>query len=176
MDLPGWEERFKTEQTPKPPSQVVADVAKSLSPGTALDLACGAGRHALWLARQGWNVTAVDGSPSAIGALRELAQGLLVTALVADLEKHEYRIEPSAWDLIVISLYLQRDLFEPAKQGLKPGGVLIAITLLEEDEPRLHRLARGELAAFVAGWEVLHSFEGRRERHSVAEIAARRPK
>ena len=46
-----------------------------------------------------------------------------VEALVADLEKSEYRIERSSWDLIVISHYLQRNLIEPAKSGVKPGGV-----------------------------------------------------
>ena len=172
MDAPDWEERYKLERKPSPPSQLVVDVADGLPPGRALDLACGTGRHALWLARKGWQVTAVDASPSAIATVRDLAGDLPLDAQVADLEKHEFTIQPAAWDLIVISLYLQRDLFEPAKRGLRQGGVLIAITLLEEEgEPKPYRVRRGELVGYFQGWEVLHSFEGQRNEHAVAEIA-----
>jgi SAM-dependent methyltransferase len=145
-----------------------------MPPGRALDLACGTGRHALWLARMGWQVTAVDVSPTAIAALRELAGGLPIDTLVADLEKNEFMIQPAAWDLIVISLYLQKDLFAPAKEGLRDRGVLIAVTLLEDGGSTRHRLAPEELTAYFSGWEILHSFEGRRRSHAVAEIAVRK--
>lgn len=140
-------------------------------PGRALDLACGTGRHALWLASEGWSVTAVDGSAAAIGILREQIGGLAIEARIADLERHEYTIAPVAWDLVVISLYLQRDLFEPAKLGVKPGGVLVAITLLAEGaEPPRYRLLPGELKATFDGWEILDYSEERGQ----ARIAARR--
>src|SRR5512132_4179511 len=100
------------------PTRLLAETAIHLKPGRALDLACGSGRNAVWLADHGWRVTAVDRSPISIPA---------VDSHVADLEKHEYAIEPAAWDLIVVSYYLQRDLFEPVKRGLKPGGVALVI-------------------------------------------------
>jgi 2-polyprenyl-3-methyl-5-hydroxy-6-metoxy-1,4-benzoquinol methylase len=59
---------------------------QNVPPGRALDLACGSGRHSRWLAERGWQVTGID---------REQA----------DLEAHEYRVEPGAWDLIVCWLY-----------------------------------------------------------------------
>ena len=60
------------------------------APGRALDLACGSGRNARWLIERGWNVTAVDIETPEIPGAR---------CLRADLERHEYRIEPDVWDL-----------------------------------------------------------------------------
>jgi tellurite methyltransferase len=178
MDLPGWEQRHREEslREPVPPIAFITEIVRSLPPGKALDLACGTGRHALWLARQGWSVTAVDGSPAAIGILKEQIGKLAIETRIADLEQ-QYPIELAAWDLVLISLYLQRDLFEPAKHGVKPGGVLVAITLLAENaDPPPHRLLPGELKMYFAGWEILDYFEGRvGESSSQARIAARRP-
>ena len=144
-----------------------------MKPGRALDLACGFGKNALWLTELGWRVTAVDNSAAAIESL----QGRVAEARVADLEKGEFRIQPASWDLIVIAYYLQRDLFEPARRGLIPGGMLIAITLLGETHERF-RLQPGELARYFEGDEILHSHEGAPtgETHHklVSEIVARR--
>jgi tellurite methyltransferase len=159
------------------------ETAASLAPGKALDLACGAGRNALWLAEHGWEVTAVDGAPAAIEILRTRAmeRGLKINAVVADLEKGEYEIEPTRWDLIAMCYYLQRNLFEPAKRGVAPGGVLISIVHMtepgEEDGP--HRLRPGQLERYFAGWEIIHCREGKpndsAHHRAVAEMFARRP-
>jgi SAM-dependent methyltransferase len=179
VELQDWEQRHSAENRAEPIPFVIQAV-RQLNPGKALDVACGTGRHALWLARQGWSVTAVDGSPTAIRILRERAEAvhLGIETRVADLERQEYSIAPDAWDLIVMSLYLQRDLIEPAKLGVKPGGVMVAITLLAEaDKPSRHRLRPGELKTYFTGWEILECSEGRTEdsSHSLARIAARRP-
>ena len=188
MDLRSWDERYRsgqhlTEDLAAAPAALLAETAGRLAPGKALDLASGAGRNALWLAEHGWDVTAVDGAPAAIEILRRRAgeRGVTVDARVADLEKREYFIEPSAWDLIVICCYLQRDLFEPAKRGAVPGGIVIAIVHITEpgEEPTCKRAKPGELRSYFAGWDILHDYEGKpdvpqRER-AVAEIVARRP-
>lgn len=187
MDLRGWDQRYRTEARPKEdleaaPTPLLIQSAQHLLPVRALDLACGTGRNALWLAEQGWQVTAVDGSAAAIEMLRRRAaeRSLPVDSRVADLEKGEFRIEPAGWDLIVICYYLQRDLIEAAKQGLKPGGVLVVIVHIAEAgaEPTAHQLRPGELARLFDGWEILHSFEGRprdeAHRRAVAEVVARR--
>jgi len=149
-------------------------------PGRALDLACGTGRHALWLASHGWEVTAIDVSVPAIESLQAQAHefGLTVDARVADLEKGEYTIEPARWNLIAACYYLQKDLFATIKQGVIPGGLAVAISLLvvpgKESSP--FRLEPGRLRAYFADWEILHDREGSdSSRHAVAEIVARRP-
>jgi SAM-dependent methyltransferase len=188
MEIRGWDERYRSgeraaEDLDATPTPLLMETAKRLTPGKALDLACGTGRNALWLAEQGWSVTAVDGSLAAVEILRDRAveRGVTLHTQVADLEKREYQIDPSSWDLIAICYYLQRDLFEPAKQGVAPGGILISIVHMTEpgEEPTAYRLGPGELAKYFQGWEILHRHEGRpndpAHRRSVAEIVARRP-
>lgn len=188
MDIASWDERYRSRERAREdfatePVPLVADAASKLQPGRALDLACGTGRNALWLAEHGWKVTAVDGAAAAVEILRRRAQerGLSIDARAADLEKREFRIEPEAWDLICISYYLQRDLFERAKRGLAPGGVLVALVHIAEpgEEPTLHRLAPGELPRYFGDLEILHHREGWPldpiHKHAVAEIVARRP-
>lgn len=189
MDLAGWERRYESgerasEDLDAPPTKLVINTARHMRPGKALDLACGTGRNALWLAEHGWQVTAVDGAHSAIEMLRSRAfqRALAVDARVADLEKGDFEIAPASWDLIAICYYLQRNLFEPAKQGVRPGGILIAIVHTAEkgEQPTATRMKRGELAGFFSGWEILHHNEGPPDdiahRRAVAEIVARRPK
>ena len=180
MNLPDWDQRHRSAAPDLAPTPLLVQIAGSLKPARALDLACGTGRNALWLAERGWSVTAVDGSPVAIEILRRAAKqrGLTVDALVADLEKQEYVIEPSSWELIAICCYLQRDLFEPVKRGLVPGGLVVAIALLIEPghEDSSFRLKPGELRRYFEGWEILHDREVRdTSHHTVAEVVARRP-
>lgn len=178
MDLKGWDERYRSQSEAGPPTPLVVEIASRLKPGRALDLACGSGRNALWLAGRGWQVTAVDGSGVAIETLRGLNPQ--IDARVADLEKHEYAVEPESWDLILMCYYLQRDLFGPVKRGVIPGGLVIAIVHIPGPGEALtpFRLPPGELASYFADFTILHSFEGAPRdpvHHArVAEIAARR--
>lgn len=189
MDISLWDERYRTgahatSDFTTEPSPLLVATASKLPPGNALDLASGAGRNALWLAEQNWRVTAVDGSTAAIDVLCRRAdeRHLTIRTLVADLEKQEYAIAPSSWDLIAMCYFLQRDLFEPAKIGVVPGGVLIAIVHITEpgEEPTGRRLRPGELAGYFRDWEVLHYAEGAPNdpvhKRACAEIVARRPR
>lgn len=180
MNADAWEAHFLAPGTkPGDPDPLVMEIAGGMQPGRALDLACGVGANALWLAERGWEVTAVDRSPAAIEIVRAQAiqRGVRVTALVADLEAGEFTVNPGAWDLILMCRYLQRDLFEPSKLGLAPGGVLILIALLNDSGKRRFRVERGELARSFAGspvWTVLHQREGFTRDHAVSEIVVRR--
>jgi tellurite methyltransferase len=188
MEIHDWNKRYRLRERPAEdldaaPTPLLVDTATALVPGKALDLACGAGRNALWLAEHGWEVTAVDGAHAAIEVLRTRAaeRGLKINAVAADLEKGEFEIEPSRWDLVAMCYYLQRNLFGPAKRGVAPGGILISIVHInehgEEDGP--HRLRPGQLEQYFAGWKILHRYEGKpndsAHRHAVAEIVARHP-
>ena len=100
-----WDERYRqNEHTDDRPHPLVVEFASKLVPGRALDIACGVGRHALWLAERGWQVTAVDYSRVAIEMLRQRSakKGVEINSCVADLEQHEFVIEPGSYDLIVI--------------------------------------------------------------------------
>jgi SAM-dependent methyltransferase len=188
MEINGWNERYGSsehaaEDLNAAPTPLVVATASNLAPGKALDLACGAGRNALWLAEHAWDVTAVDGACAAIEILQTRAaeRRLKINAIVANLEKMEFEIERSRWDLIAICYYLQRNLFEPAKRGVVPGGLLISIIHIaqpgEEESP--YRLHPGQLENYFAGWEILHHHEGKANdaahRRAVAEIVARKP-
>jgi SAM-dependent methyltransferase len=97
-----------------PPAIELTEALRDVPPGRALDLASGAGRHAIWLRDKGWQVTAVDQDAATIPG---------VTFITADLEQHKFPIEPQAWDLIVRWLYWQPDLLPPIAAGLRPGGI-----------------------------------------------------
>jgi SAM-dependent methyltransferase len=166
------------------PAALLVSAVEHLPAGRALDLACGAGRHALFLARRGWRVTAVDSSREAIGLLREQAgPALSVDARVADLEAGEFRIEPDTFDLICDFCYLQRSLFSPIRAGIRPGGLFVAAIHMMDAAPEVkpmnpaYLLQPGELQAEFAEWEVLHYAEAKPEVHRrrIAELAARRP-
>jgi len=153
-----------------PPTPLLVETARKLIPGRALDLACGKGRNAVWLAQHGWKVTAVDRSPVTIPA---------VETHVADLEKHEFPIATASWDLIVVTYYLQRDLFEPIKNGVQRGGIALAIVHMFEPGHEQSRFSvqPGELARYFEGWEILHYYEGKprdpEHKRAVAEVVAK---
>ena len=187
MEIRAWEKRYRSrarsaEDFDAAPAPLLIETARKLRPGKALDLACGTGRNALWLAEHAWRVTAVDGAPSAIRVLLDRASDrhLKIDTRVADLEKHEFEIVPDAWDLIAMCYYLQRDLFVPAKRGIVAGGALLAIVHITHpgEEATSHRLNPGELKNYFRGWEILHSYEGRprdaAHKRLVAEVAARK--
>ncbi|MEJ7705957.1 MAG: class I SAM-dependent methyltransferase [Nocardioidaceae bacterium] len=109
MDADAWDERYRADRLlwGAEPNQFVRELCERLPVGRALDLACGEGRNALWLARLGWQVTAIDHSPVAIARARALgarepaAAGGRITWVVADVTSTLPR--PSSVDLTVIS-------------------------------------------------------------------------
>jgi SAM-dependent methyltransferase len=134
-------------------------VAK-LEPGHALDLACGTGRNSLFLAENGWKVTAVDNSAVGVEIARKRAEekSLNIEFIVADLEKSEFAIDPVDYDLICDFYYLQRDLFVKMKNGVRPGGMIISTIHIHGDgeEPGRFDLREGELRGFFSDMDILH--------------------
>lgn len=114
------------------PNRLFAAEIGELLPGRALDLACGEGRNAVWLAERGWRVTGVDFSDVALAKAAELAasRGVEVDWVVADIL--EYAPEPLAYDLVAV-LYLQlpRDellrAVRTAVAAVAPEGTLVVL-------------------------------------------------
>ena len=178
-----WDQHFADPAHVEPAADpLLIQAAEMLPPGRALDLACGPGRHALYLGLLGWRVTAVDSSAVAIGLLRSQAGGLAIESRLADLERGPFAIAPNSFELICDFLYLQRNLFPQIREGIHPGGLFVgAIHLFQEDcgETPLNPdflLHPGELRSLFDGWKVLFYSEGGdpgRSRHT-ARIIARR--
>jgi tellurite methyltransferase len=185
LSVEQWNERYRAgQQLFVEPSPLVARFSRDLKPGCALDLACGPGRNSLYLAEQGWQVTAVDGSALAVEILRERVRQrkLVIDARVADLEHGEFDIEPAAYDLICDCYYLQRSPIPNMKLGVRPGGIIVAIVhLTDADQPQgtPARARSGEWRGFFADWKILHDYEGKsREachQQPVAELVAQKP-
>lgn len=130
MDASTWDERYAaTAQVwSSGPNQFVESELADLAPGRALDLACGEGRNALWLARRGWDVTALDFSAVAVERGRENAGELPVAWVVGDVLTTEL---PEV-DLVVLA-YLQlaaperRTAVRRAFAALRPGGTFFLV-------------------------------------------------
>jgi SAM-dependent methyltransferase len=112
----------------EPPSSWLIRHAPLIRPGgTVLDLACGSGRNARWLAEQGWGVEAVDRDEVAIAGLQQIA-GL--HAFQADLENAPWPFAGRTFDGIVVCRYLYRPLLPLLAESLATSGVLIYETFM----------------------------------------------
>jgi SAM-dependent methyltransferase len=129
-----WDRRYAEVEnlwSAKPNRVLVAEVA-ALEPGRALDLACGEGQNAIWLAERGWRVRGVDYSSVAIAKARARAErdGVDVDFVEDDILRHEP--EAGAYDLVLL-LYLhltadeRRSVLGLAGAALAPGGTLILL-------------------------------------------------
>jgi SAM-dependent methyltransferase len=134
MTSDDWDRRYAEPRLvwSAEPNRFLAEEAAGLAPGRALDLACGEGRNALWLARRGWDVTGVDFSAVAIDKARRMAAEAGVAARFVRADLAEHVPEPASADLVAL-VYLQ--LPEPlrttvlarAAVALRPGGTLLWI-------------------------------------------------
>ena len=133
--------------------------------GTALDLAGGIGRHALWLAKKNWQVTVVDISDVAIRKLEQKAQQLGLTLELLAFDAKEYPFKPACFDLIVMFYHFDRDICPRVLSTLKPGGILICKSSLswgsyEGAAPvSIKPLMRGEILSMLPSLQVMHHQE-----------------
>ncbi len=176
-----WQERG--DERLQPDSWLIR-VLPLLPCGKALDVACGRGRNALFLAEKGYSVTAVDASEEGLVQLREEARQ---RNLVIDLRQQDLETKPELpgeeFDLVLQFFYLQRSLFPALKQAVKPGGVIVVRTFSHAGpwaggpgHPE-YALDEGELLRIFAGWEILLHEEGLDKSHrggGLAGIVARR--
>ena len=158
-----WNERFARLAADDliQPDAVLEAATAGRAPGLALDLACGAGRHAIALAQRGYRVTAVDFADVGLGLMLQRARTLgcadSIDARSCDLEAEPpaFAIASGAYDLIVDVHFLHRPLWPGIRQGLRVGGrFAAALHVGRPGQPVPHRytLAPGELDATVRGW------------------------
>jgi len=129
-DKSRWDSKYDTETyifgiTPIP---FLVENLALLPKGRTLDIAMGEGRHGVFLASRGFDVLGLDISEKGLQKAQRLAksQNTTIETRVVDLEK--YTLEKNAYDLIVCTYYMQRDLFSQFKDALKPGGMALVET------------------------------------------------
>jgi len=166
-----WDSQHAQRQAREQPAAFLREVFDrgywEITPGRALDIACGSGRHALFLAERGFEVTAVDISPVALaqGAERARKTSLSISWQQADLEN--YSPESAAYNLIVNIDYLQRSLMSVIKAALKVGGFVIFETFLIDQQTIGHPknpnylLQHNELLGYFRDFRVLCYREGK---------------
>jgi SAM-dependent methyltransferase len=133
MRRDAWNQRYASEELvwSLEPNRFVAEEVADLPPGRALDVACGEGRNAIWLAKQGWDVVAVDFSSVGLDKARRLAgaAGVSVEWLEADVTVWD---PPGEFDLVVVS-YLQlaqpelEAVFGRIVPAVAPGGTILVV-------------------------------------------------
>jgi tellurite methyltransferase len=198
---PDWDakHRLTAEAPPSEPASIVRELLPLLPKGPALDIACGTGRHALFLAARGQPVTAVDFSSVALHSLESRARGGLNTpaSRIESLERagrplhgglelmqvdlEHTQLPERCYDLILCIQYLQRSLFPQMARALRPDGVLLIETFTRaqlefQSGPRnpAYLLETGELREAFPELCVLF-YRELRAGQGIASLLARRP-
>ena len=184
----GWDDAYAAGAGTAVPSAAVIDALAPLPPGRALDLAAGTGRHARWLARRGWKVTAVDFSAVGVaaGTAADEAEGTDVDWHVGDARVWSPPTEPPGYDLVLLAYVQLPDVVRRARRWLAPGGRLVVVghaaaAAQQGHVPRDPRLlhTRDDLRSAAEGLvverldEVVES--GRQGQRTTAVLVARRP-
>lgn len=134
MDRHEWDQRYGGDDfvwTSTPNQFLVAEVA-GLGPGRAVDLACGEGRNAVWLAEQGWQVTGVDFSSAGLAKGRRLADVRNVEVTWVESAVEDWHPPSEGFDLVAV-FYLQLPqparaaALELAASAVAPGGTLLVV-------------------------------------------------
>ncbi len=172
-----WNERYRAgEHTATDPDPLLIHLYDEfISPlfpkgGRGLDLAGGAGRHAIWMAKQGWQMTVADLSDAATAIARQHAQTFGVELQTVSEPGMDTLMRSSSspeqqYDLIMVFQYLDRSLFPAIRTAIRPGGLVLykahTIDHLEIGDGKgpkdpTHLLQRQELLRVFAGARLLY--------------------
>ena len=163
QDKTRWDRKYQNDTYlfGKGPIPFLRDHLSLLPKGKVLDVAMGEGRNGVFLATQGFEVKGIDISINGLKKAQALAaeQNVRITTEVADLET--YHIPPNAYDVILCTYYLQRDLFLQIQAALKSGGMAVIETYTIDHlkyRPRFKKqflLQTNELLDLLKGLKVL---------------------
>ncbi len=184
-DRERWDRKYAAGEGPAhfEPKRILTEHRHLLHGGRALDVACGFGGAALYLASLGYRVDAVD--VSMVGLARAQAEAsrrnLRINFVQADLTR--WTVAFPHYDLIIVLYYLNRDLMPRLVAGLRPGGLLFMATRnvrylsIRPDFDPAFLLELGELAQFAtkAGLEILHCTDGIAGEDHASQLIARWP-
>lgn len=180
-DIERWNEKFADREPADAPSPDPWLVATPHLPpgGRALDLAAGSGHNAVWLAEQGFDVTAIDGSINGLSLAKRLARrrGVNLCAAVYDLEHFELA---GRFDLVIVMQYLNRPLFARLPGWLARDGILAVKTFNRdflEKRPGFNPeyvLADGELPRLFGGLEIIEQAESPPDAFGRSHIVCRK--
>ena len=127
-DRDKWDARWRERGEPGEPMAWVRSLSERLpTEGSALDVAGGAGRHALWLARRGLRATLVDVSPEALRIAREAAGGLPLETVLVDLEAEP--LPAGRFDLVLVTHFFDRAVWAGLADRLAPEGLLVVVQM-----------------------------------------------
>lgn len=184
-----WDERFRLGEHGAAEIDPILSLSKKYWPllataqdarPTALDAACGAGRHSVFLASEGFRVTAVDLSAEGLTQARQLAASRKVSIETqqADLEAEGVDLGESLYDLVAVCFFLHRPLFPALWRAVRPGGLVVYKTysvdqLKYPGRPchRMHMLEHNELLREFADFRVLYYTEEWEGKGTAALIA-----
>ena len=190
-DLERWDAKYAAKSVPGEvsPDEWFVRHMTWRAPGEALELACGLGHNAIWLAEYGWRVDAVDVSSVGLALAEELEQRAAspttarttVSWIAADLDEFTPRRE--AYDLVIVFRFLDRTRVPGLiMQALRPGGLLVYETFSRGQLARADNhlscadftLASGELPTLFPELTVVEYEEAELADRSVARLVARR--
>jgi SAM-dependent methyltransferase len=166
MDSEVWDRRYAGRELvwTSDANRFLVQEIDGVGPGRALDLACGEGRNAVWLAERGWQVTGVDFSKVGVEKARRLARarGVRGDWIVADLL--EYRPEPEAFELVIV-FYLQvpgserTPILQTAATAIAPGGSFLLVAHDASNIAEGHGGPQDPAVLYTAA-DVVRDFEG----------------
>lgn len=133
MDAHKWDERYAATELvwSAGPNQFVREILEGSTPGRVLDVACGEGRNAIWLAEQGWDVTGTDFSGVALDKARQIAERRGVDVRWVQADATSDALVPDQDLSLLCYLQLPSDLLRRALaaslEALRPGGRILVI-------------------------------------------------
>lgn len=150
------------------PNPLLLQFQHFLTGGDALDLACGRGQNAVWLAERGYRVHGVDISEVGLelGRIEAAKKGVSDLVHFQQVDLESWQVPRQAYDLVCVFRFLNRRLFPAIRSSLRERGLLFYGTrhvgLLQEqpEASEEYLLDLGELKAEFSDWQVIHYSEG----------------
>ncbi len=181
-DKEKWDAKYlKKSQLlrPRKPSKNLEDYIVHCKGTKALDLACGSGRNSIFLATCGFDVDALDIAEVAIKALEAEAEkkNLVSKINACQVDLDIYEIKEDAYDIIVMTNFLDRRVLESAKKALKKEGILFVETYMisddnEKEHPNLDNLLKSQELRNILdnSWQILYYDEFQNEDYEIYKM------